>query len=146
MLPSELPALAVLFLSAFAAASLLPLASEPLLVGLEVSGAHSTLSLWLVASVGNIAGSVVNWWLGRFALYWQDKPWFPVVPRQLNRAEGWFQRYGVWALLMAWMPVVGDALTCVAGLLGVRLGVFLVLVGVGKAARYAALLWLVQPF
>jgi membrane protein YqaA with SNARE-associated domain len=58
----------------------------------------------------------------------------------MERAEAWFWRYGVWTLLLAWLPVVGDALTVIAGLLRVRLSVFLILVGIGKGARYAAVI------
>ena len=58
----------------------------------------------------------------------------------MDRAEAWFQRYGVWSLLLAWLPVVGDALTVIAGALRVRMSVFLILVTMGKGARYAAVM------
>ena len=138
---ADLAAYAGLFAVAFGAASVLPFYSEPLLVGMLVSGRYSDWLLWLVASAGNTAGAVLNWWLARFALHWQDRWWFPVNPQQLERASRWFRRYGEWTLLLAWAPVGGDALTFVAGLLRVRLTVFLVLVGLGKAARYAFVVW-----
>jgi membrane protein YqaA with SNARE-associated domain len=85
---------------------------------------------------------MVNWGLGRYALHWQDRKWFPFKADQLQRADAWFQRYGVWALLMAWVPVVGDPLTFAAGFLRVNVWVFLILVTIGKAGRYAVVLWL----
>ncbi|MDQ2695936.1 MAG: DedA family protein [Pseudomonadota bacterium] len=136
-----LAAYGTLFFTAFGAASLLPFYSEPLLVGMVRWGGYDPVLLWLTASAGNTAGAVLNWWLARYALHWQDRWWFPFRPQHLARASGWFQRYGVWTLLLAWAPVGGDALTFVAGLMRVRLGIFLLLVGAGKAGRYALVIW-----
>ena len=141
MLWSDLSAYALLFLAAFAAASILTFPSEPLLIGMLLSERYNSSGLWLLASLGNTLGAVLNWWLARYALRWQDRRWFPVKPAQLAKASGWFQRYGVWSLLLAWVPIVGDALTFAGGLFRVRLWLFMVLVGVGKAGRYAVIIW-----
>ncbi|MDP2285974.1 MAG: VTT domain-containing protein, partial [Pseudohongiella sp.] len=71
-----------------------------------------------------------------------DKPWFPVTAQQLSRAQAQFNRYGVWSLLLAWLPVVGDPLTFVAGALRVQFWLFLLLVAIGKSLRYAVLIFL----
>lgn len=138
---AELSVYGLLFSVAFAAASVLPFYSEPMLIGLVVLETYSTGVLWLVASAGNTAGAVFNWWLARYALRWQDRRWFPIKRKQLDKASAWFQRYGTWTLLLAWAPLGGDALTFAAGALRVRLDVFLLLVGLGKAARYAFVIW-----
>lgn len=138
---TELATYSLLFAVAFGAASILPFYSEPLLIGLVASEHYPAIGLWLAASSGNTAGAVLNWYLARFILLWQDKRWFPVSSRQLDRASRWFQRYGVWTLLLAWAPVGGDALTFVAGLFRVRLSLFILLVGLGKSARYAFVIW-----
>ena len=138
----ELVSYATLFGTAFAAASLLPVGSEPLLAALLLDGRLDPWLLWLTASLGNTTGAVLNWWLGRHALRWQDRRWFPVGRDQLRRAGERFRRYGLWSLLLACMPIVGDPLTLAAGLLRVPLLPFLLLVGVSKAGRYAALIWL----
>lgn len=130
------------FLSAFLAATILPFSSEIVLTGFYAAGGGGALILWLVASAGNVLGALVNWWLGRYLLHWQDRKWFPFKADQLGRANAWFSRYGVWSLLMAWVPVIGDPLTFVAGMLRVNVWLFLVLVAIGKAGRYAAVLWL----
>ena len=96
----------------------------------------------MIATTGNVLGSFVNWALGRYLLHWQDHKWFPFSANQLCKANAWFQRYGVWILLMAWLPIVGDPLTFVAGLLRVNVWLFLILVTIGKAGRYIAVLWL----
>lgn len=141
---TDLIAYLFLFASAFGAASVLPFYSEPVLVGMLVLGGYSPLILWLVASAGNTAGAVLNWWMARYLLHWQHKRWFPMRPWQIDRASQWFRRYGVWTLLLAWAPVGGDALTFVAGLMRVRLSVFIMLVGIGKAGRYAMIIWATQ--
>ena len=121
------------------AATLLPFSSELLLLGLLAAG-FDPWWLWFWASFGNTAGSAVNWLLGRYLLHFQDRRWFPFRADGLHRAQAWFQRFGLWSLLLAWMPLVGDALTFVAGVMRVRFPLFLVLTGIGKAARYAVVL------
>lgn len=133
-----------LFLSAFLAATVLPFSSEAVLVGLLVSGHFSAGWLFAVAATGNVLGSVVNWLLGRFCLRWRDRRWFPVKEPALARATRLFNRWGVVSLLFAWMPVVGDPLTFMAGVLRTPFLVMLLLVAIGKAGRYAVLLGLVD--
>ena len=95
-------------------------------------------ALLIVATVGNTLGSTVNWVLGRYLLHFRGRRWFYFSEKQLARAQAWFQRYGFWTLLLAWAPVGGDALTLVAGIMRVRLGLFLILVAAGKSVRYLA--------
>ena len=140
----DLSAYGMLFAGAFGAASILPFYSEPILIGMLLLERYDPLALLIVASTGNTAGAILNWWLARYTLHWHDKPWFPVSQRRLVQASTWFQRYGVWTLLLAWAPIGGDALTFVAGLLRVPLGRFILLVGSGKTARYAFVIWTTQ--
>ena len=134
------------FLSAFLAATILPFSSEIVLSAVYGAGNADAVILWLVASTGNVLGALVNWALGRYLLHWQNRKWFPFKVSQLQRAEAWFQRYGVWTLLMACLPLVGDPLTFVAGLLRINVWLFLILVTIGKAGRYTAVLWLTGSF
>lgn len=130
-----------LFFSGFIAATLFPASSEVLLLALLQHG-HAAWLLWLAATAGNTLGSCVNWVLGREILRFRDKRWFPVNAAQLQRAQRQFNKYGVWTLLFAWLPVVGDPLTFIAGSLRVRFDIFFVLVAIGKGLRYAALIFL----
>ena len=130
-----------LFASGFVAATLLPASSELVLLALQQQG-YAVFGLWLAATSGNTLGSCVNWYLGKELLRFQHKRWFPVSPAQLAKAETQFKRYGSWSLLLAWLPIVGDPLTLVAGTLRVRFSLFLLLVTLGKGARYALLLFL----
>ncbi|MCA1241976.1 DedA family protein [Stappia stellulata] len=128
-----------LFLGAFLAATLLPFSSEVMLVAALVAGEIQPTLLVAAAAAGNILGSLVNWTLGRFLLTWQHRRWFPFSPAQIARASDRFSRYGSWSLLFAFLPVIGDPLTFVAGVLKVPFWRFTVLVSIGKIARYAAL-------
>jgi membrane protein YqaA with SNARE-associated domain len=132
-----------LFLSAFLAATIFPASSEVVLTGLAASGEFDRGWLLLVASAGNTLGSAVNWSLGRFCLHWKDRSWFPIKPDALSRATVWFNRYGVWSLLLSWMPIIGDPITLVAGILKVQFWLFLVLVAVAKTIRYMVVLGMV---
>lgn len=135
MLPSSL-SLSGLFLSAFLSATLLPGSSEALLTALLLEGGSDVTLLLLAATAGNILGSLLNWFLGRYGARFRDRRWFPVTEESYARAERWFARFGSWSLLFAWLPIVGDPLTVAAGLLRVPFWRFFVLVGIGKAARY----------
>lgn len=132
------------FTSAFLAATLLPAASELVLAGTSTADGANVLMLLALASAGNTLGSVVNWGLGRFLWRWRDHRWFPIKPKALDRASAWFRRFGVWSLLFAWVPVVGDPLTLVAGVLRVRFPPFVLLVAIGKTARYLVVLGVVD--
>lgn len=132
-------AYAGLFLVAFTAATLLPLQSEALLVGLLLAGEYSTVALLAVAIAGNVLGSTVNWLLGRGIERFRERRWFPASAQQLQRAQQWYQRYGCWTLLLSWLPVVGDPLTLIAGVMREPLWRFVLLVSVAKAARYLLL-------
>lgn len=129
-----------LFLTAFVAATLFPLSSEAVLVALSNADGFDVALLFALATLGNTLGAVVNWALGRFCLHWAGRRWFPFSRDQLTRAGERFRRYGVWSLLFAWVPLVGDPLTFAAGVLRVRFLTFVILVAAGKAARYAAVL------
>jgi membrane protein YqaA with SNARE-associated domain len=128
-----------LFVAALGAASILPMQSEPVLVALLLLGDQPAWVLVAVASVGNTLGSCINWLLGRAVERFRDRRWFPVSPAALARAEGWYRRWGRWSLLMSWVPVVGDPLTVIAGVLREPFATFLLLVAAAKTARYIVL-------
>lgn len=131
----------LLFGSAFLAATILPFYSELFLVAMLRAGGDPIL-LVTIASLGNTLGAVVNWLLGLYLRRFQDRRWFYFSKQQIDSAQDWFRRYGFWSLLFAWIPIGGDALTLIAGILRVRLWLFLLLVATGKTLRYAALVYL----
>ena len=136
-----------LFIAAFLAATILPAQSEAGLAALILASPASVTLLVATASLGNVLGAVVNWYLGRGINRFTDKPWFPATADQLKRATSWYHRYGRWSLLLSWVPFIGDPLTVVAGIMREPLLRFLFIVGLAKTGRYIvvallALQWL----
>jgi membrane protein YqaA with SNARE-associated domain len=136
---NDLIAYGGLFLSAFGAATVLPLQSEAVLVGLLLAERQPPALLLLAACLGNTLGAALNWLLGRWIERWRDHRWFPAGPQAMARAAAWYRCWGKWSLLLSWMPVVGDPLTVAAGLLREPFPVFLALVALAKSARYLLL-------
>ncbi len=128
-----------LFGAAFAAATILPMQSEALLTGLLLKTDYAPWLLIAVASVGNILGSCVNWWLGRSIERFKDRAWFPAKKETLERAQARYRRYGKWSLLLSWVPIIGDPITIIAGVMKERFINFLLLVSIAKTARYIAI-------
>ena len=104
-----------------------------------MAGKQSPTALILVATVGNVLGSAINWWLGRYLEHFRERRWFPFKPQALERAAGWYHRYGRWSLLLSWAPIIGDPLTLAAGVLREPFFSFLCIVSVAKLARYLIL-------
>ncbi|MDD2344084.1 MAG: DedA family protein [Tolumonas sp.] len=128
-----------LFLIALLSASILPLQSEAVLVGLLLSHNYPVGLLLTVASVGNVLGSLLNWYLGKYLQHFQQRRWFPVKPEQLDKASRWYLKYGKWSLLLSWVPIIGDPLTVIAGVLREPFLPFLLLVTIAKVSRYLVL-------
>ncbi|GGW54192.1 MULTISPECIES: YqaA family protein [Halomonadaceae] len=134
-----------LFWVALASATLLPGGSEVWLARLWCLG-EPALGLWLVATAGNTLGSVINVAMGRYARQFQDRRWFPASPQGLARAERWYHRFGEYSLLFSWLPVVGDPLTVLAGVMRLAWWRALLWIVLAKGARYALLIVMAQQW
>ena len=132
-----------LFAISFLAATILPFSSELTLAGLIATSDYDNLLLLIVACFGNVFGSVVNWALGSYSRNLTTKKWFPFKETQIERSSKWFRKFGKWSLLFAWVPVVGDPLTLVAGILRVKFIDFIILVVIGKVSRYFVVFYLI---
>ncbi|MDO6584213.1 YqaA family protein [Salipiger sp. 1_MG-2023] len=137
----EIAALGGLFLAAFGAATILPFQSEVVFVGLQLGNAAPVLLIVLVASIGNVLGAVVNYYLGLWLEHFRHRRWFPITEAQLEKAQRIYARWGVWTLLMSWAPL-GDAFTVLAGVMRTNLVLFTLLVTLAKTGRYIALAWI----
>lgn len=135
----ELTSYLGLFVAALGAATLLPLQSEAVLIGMLLSEHYPTALLLAVATAGNVLGSAVNWYIGRTLERFRHKRWFPVSDRHLDKAQHTYRRFGRWALLLSWVPIIGDPITMVAGVLREPLWSFLLIVTIAKAGRYVLL-------
>ena len=132
-----------LFTISFLAATILPFSSELTLAGLIATSNYDNLLLLIIASFGNVLGSVVNWALGYYSRNLTIKKWFPFKEIQIEKSSQWFGKFGKWSLLFAWVPIIGDPLTLVAGLLKVRFIEFIILVAIGKVSRYFVFFYLI---
>jgi membrane protein YqaA with SNARE-associated domain len=128
-----------LFLAAFGAATLLPMQSEAVLAGMLLSDRYVVSTLLAVATCGNVLGSALNWLLGRSVERFRHKRWFPVSESKLEKAQQSYLRYGRWSLLLSWVPIIGDPLTVVAGIMREPLWSFLLIVTLAKGTRYLVL-------
>mgnify|MGYP001188132876 FL=1 len=139
-----------LFVVSFMVATIIPFGSEIYFASLLAMDNNNSLLLLIAASTGNILGSVFNWICGYYAAYFIQKKWFPINQNQINKATNFFLKYGKWSLLLAWAPFIGDPLTFVAGTLRYSFLPFLLLVSVGKIARYLVIyfsvLWTINIF
>ena len=125
-----------LFISSFISSTILPGHSELILTAFIYSNKSPVLNLVLVASLGNILGSVLNWYLGFYFVKFKEKKWFPINHSQLEKASRWFTTYGKWTLLLSWLPFIGDPLTVVAGIFRIPIITFLIIVSISKILRY----------
>jgi membrane protein YqaA with SNARE-associated domain len=137
---SAVIALATLFGSAFAAATILPFQSEAVFAAMFYAESAPPLALVIAASLGNTLGAHATWWMGLYIEHFHDRRWFPVGPKELERAQGWWARWGVWSLLLTWAPF-GDALALVSGVMRTPFWLFTLIVGFAKTARFVLLWW-----
>ena len=135
----ELTSYLGLFFAAFGAASILPMQSEAVLVAMLLSGSYVTATLLCVATLGNVLCSVLNWVLGRSIERFRHHRWFPVSEHKLDKAQRFYLRYGRWSLLLSWVPIIGDPLTVIAGVMREPLWRFVLIVTLAKGTRYLVL-------
>jgi len=130
-----------LFIAAFLAATILPLSSELVLSALLLNGLTPTL-LVMSATVGNVLGSLLNYALGYWASMGTIQKWLNLSDSDFLKAKARFTQYGLGALLFSWVPIIGDPLTIIAGILRIRLLWFICLVSTGKLFRYIIITYL----
>jgi len=123
-----------LFVSAFISSTIAPGGSEAVLAYLVAEKLQPVMILVVVATIGNTLGALTTWWLGVFAA--NKFPVDQVLEHKKQQSVQWVRRWGVWSLLLSWMPIVGDGLCFAAGWLKLPLFFSIVLILVGKLARY----------
>lgn len=137
--------LGALFLAGLLASTLLPGGSEPLLLIYLAQQAPVPLatacSVVLVIGLGNTIGGVVTYGMGSGGRYVYSR-WRQNVDNSRSshrKAQGWLDRWGPWALLMSWVPIVGDPLCLVAGAMRLPFWRCVLAMAIGKFARYIVL-------
>lgn len=138
-MPADVLTLWALFLSAFLASTLLPGGSEVVLAALAYQGQDDPWTLLLVATAGNTLGGMSTWAVGRFVDWWY--PSTNISQPKYQRAMEWVRRWGSPVLILSWVPVVGDPLCLAGGWLRIHWVAALFWIGLGKAARYAVIVY-----
>ena len=136
---SEVPTLSALFLSSFLASTLLPGGSEVILGTVAYQGNFDLWKLLFVATAGNTLGGMSTWAVGRFLDWWYPSENF--IQSKYRHALNWLKRWGSSALVLSWIPILGDPLCLVGGWLRIHWGTALFWIGLGKAARYAVIVY-----
>ena len=143
---NEVEVYITLFTSSFVSSTILPGHSELTLSAFIFSNKLPVTNLVLVASLGNILGSILNWYLGFNFTKLKEKKWFPLNETQLQKSIIWFSSYGKYCLLLSWVPILGDPLTLVAGILRIRLFTFIIFVSIAKISRYVMIALISKSF
>lgn len=136
------PGYGSLFIVGMLASSILPMGSEWLLILMLSNGYLPWLTV-ATASAGNCLGAVSTYLIGVYGGRRLIERVLRVTPEQEIRARWWFHRYGKLSLLFSWLPIIGDPLCLVSGMLGTKLWVFLALVTIGKVLRYTVIAWII---
>ena len=135
-----------LFLSSFLSATILPGNSEIALTGLIILNNYSVFLLVLIASVGNVLGSLLNWFLGCKLEKFKNKKWFPASEPQLEKVSHWYHKYGKWTLFLSWVPFIGDPITIVAGIFRMPIMPFILIISCAKTIRYIFIAFIALNF
>jgi membrane protein YqaA with SNARE-associated domain len=116
----------------------LPASSEMAMASMIATGAGIPVLLLGSALIGNIIGASANYLVGSNIAFYEGRRWFPISPLALQKTRLWFARYGIWLILMCWLPMAGDAITVVAGLLRADFRIFLIFTAAGKTFGHVA--------
>ena len=130
--------LAGLFIGTFLAATILPFSSDAIYIAV-LAATGDPAGCLAVGTLGNWLGSVLTYFIGRSGRWEWIEKWFKVKPGTLARQKAAIDRYGVWLALICWIPVVGDVAALALGFYRARPFWTIVLMLVGKFARF--LVW-----
>ena len=125
-----------LFLFGALATTMVPLSPEVAAVGVWKLGMPIIPTI-IALSLGNYVGNVINYWIGTLGKTWILEKYFRIKPKRLRKARMWFEKYGPPILLFSWLPVIGDPLTIVPGLVKYSFKKFTIYVLIGKVIHYA---------
>ena len=129
-----------MLLAAFLAGSFFPFSSEAVMVGLMATGMDPWL-LMIYGTIGNVLGSVVNYYVGRLGkMEWIEK-YLHVKKKNLDRAHRFVEGHGAWMGFFAFLPILGSAITIVLGLMRSNVVITFIAIAIGKLFRYIILIY-----
>ncbi|BCS85881.1 YgaA and TroA-like domain-containing protein [Prevotella herbatica] len=129
-----------ILIAAFLAGSILPFSSEAVMLGLLAAG----LKPWpliIYGTIGNVLGSMFNYAIGHLGrVDWIEK-YLHIKPKSLEKAQRFMEGRGAWMGFFSFIPVVGDAIPIVLGLMRSNLTISIISITLGKALRYIVLVF-----
>lgn len=128
--------LPALFFLSFLAATLLPLGSEWFLIILLQKAEYAPIITVLVAGIGNTLGGYTNYIIGRLGSSFFITKILRLRDTDIHRATNFYKKWGSWSLFFSWLPIIGDPLCFIAGVLKMHQGIFVLFVFTGKLFRY----------
>ena len=143
---TEASAFLGIFLTAFLAATLVPAQSEISLGYLILYTDHSLGLLIVFASLGNTLGAVINWLIGFGLAKSVIKLEKIQVSPRYQKILSWYQKFGQWTLVLSWLPIIGDPITLIAGILKIPFKNFFLFVALAKTSRYLVVAFLAEKY
>lgn len=124
-----------LFVGCLLSATIIPFASEALFIGVLYAGGDPFYTLF-VATSGNFIGSLITYCMGYLADFNRLSGWFGLTNEKVYKSKYFVDKYGYWASLLTWIPIIGDPITLALGFFRVKAGIILPLILIVKWARY----------
>lgn len=129
--------------AAFVAGSVFPFSSETLLAALQLAGLKPW-PLFLSATVGNVLGSMFNYWIGTFGRLEWIEHYLHIRREKIEKTQHWLQGHGAWMGFFCFLPVIGSALSVTLGYMRANPYLSVLSIFMGKALRYAVLIWAIN--
>jgi membrane protein YqaA with SNARE-associated domain len=132
-----------LLVAAFIAGSVFPFSSEAVLTALQLAGLDP-VRLFVAATVGNTAGSMFNYWIGTLGrMEWIEK-YLHVSRQKVENTARWMKRYGAWIGVLCFLPIIGSVIAVTLGFTRANPWLSFLTITIGKAARYALIIFAVS--
>jgi len=127
-----------MFLASFLAGSVIPFASEAVLLAFLAMGMNPMFVI-ISATLGNVAGGMTCYWMGHLGnLEWIEK-YFHVRREKVEKAEHFVRGRGAWMALFAFLPIIGSAISIALGMMRANIFLTIIAMAIGKATRYIAI-------
>lgn len=133
-------------IASFLAGTFFPFSSEAVMAALLVASRMDPVLTVASGTIGNVAGSMVNYWVGSCARPETISKWFRIKPKRLETAQRYVSRYGAWMGFFAFIPILGTAISIALGILRANIWGTLISTFLGKCLRYIVVAYSVLAF
>lgn len=123
-------------IASFLAGTFFPFSSEAVMAALLVSSNMDPFMTVMSGTIGNVVGSMVNYWIGSAATPEHISKWFRIKKSRLDSAQNYVQKYGSWVGFFSFIPILGTAISIALGVLRANVWGTLLSTFIGKCLRY----------